>query len=78
MFSIIARGRLCTMRAVGIAIGQAPDVLERPALGDFLAGVVEFLAAHEVDRGGGLQRAVRIDHGLGADHADAAPADCLP
>ena len=55
MFSMIARGRLCTMRAVGVAIGDAPDVRERPPFGDFLAGVVEFLAAHEIDGRGGLQ-----------------------
>ena len=36
--------------AVGIAIGQALDVSAAAALGDFLAGVVEFLAADEIDR----------------------------
>ena len=39
-------------------------------VGNILAGVVELLATHEIHRRGGLQRAVGIDHGLGADQAD--------
>ncbi len=57
-------------RAVRQAVGQAQDVLERLARGHVLAGVVELLAADEVDGLARAQRAARIDRGLGADHAD--------
>jgi hypothetical protein len=65
MFSIIARGGLLH-DAAGEAIADALDVFRAAAFGDFLAGVVEFLACDEIDRGGGGQRAGRIHRNLGA------------
>ncbi len=57
-------------RAVLGAVAHAQDPGKRLALGDFLAGEIEFLAAHEVDRFGRRERIVRIDRDLRADHAD--------
>ncbi len=49
---------------------QAGDAVQRASLGHFLAGEVEFLARDEIDRGGGGERAGRVDCNLGSDHAD--------
>ena len=56
--------------AVDAAIGESLDVLERDAVRNFLAGVIELFAADEVDGGGGLERALGVDHGLRADQTD--------
>ena len=70
MFAISVALRVVPDLAVLVAVGKPGDRSQRPSFGDFLAGVIEFLAPDPVDGRGSFERFRRQHRGVGADKAD--------
>jgi hypothetical protein len=49
---------------------ESPAAVEVATFGHLLDGEIELVARDEVDGPRGVQRSVRLDRGLGPDHAD--------
>ncbi len=64
--------------ALGIAIGQAVNLRQRPPFGHFLAGEIEFLAPDPINGRGSLQRFGRQDRRVRADKTDFRAGLLLP